>query len=87
MNSDEDTKDVRKVTLESAVMLNSVQVLRKLRDDELDHLNQAVENGSSDVKKCLIYLFINKAQTIMHEQFTALIRGGCQLAIWLTARV
>lgn len=47
--------------------------LRRIRDEELEHLDHAVEN---DAKKANPY-----------ELLTSVIRGGCRTAIWISEKV
>ncbi|KAL2071639.1 hypothetical protein VTL71DRAFT_12874 [Oculimacula yallundae] len=47
--------------------------IRRIRDEELEHLDHAVEN---DAKKA-----------VPHELLTGLIRAGCRGAIWVSERV
>lgn len=50
-----------------------VTTLRRIRDEELEHLDHAVENDAKEAKP--------------YELLTNIIRGGCRGAIWLTERV
>ncbi|KAI9861572.1 MAG: hypothetical protein M1813_005182 [Trichoglossum hirsutum] len=50
-----------------------VDTVRRIRDEELEHLDHAVEN---DAKKA-----------DGHEILTSVIRGGCRAAIWISERV
>ena len=47
--------------------------IRQIRDEELEHLDTAVENDAQ------------KAEG--HELLTGVIRGGCRAAIWVSERV
>ncbi|KAL5422513.1 hypothetical protein PMIN06_002049 [Paraphaeosphaeria minitans] len=47
--------------------------LRRIRDEELEHLDHAVENDSKEAKP--------------YELLTNIIRGGCRTAIWISERV
>jgi ubiquinone biosynthesis monooxygenase Coq7 len=47
--------------------------LRRIRDEELEHLDHAVENDSKEAKP--------------YELLTNLIRGGCRTAIWISEKV
>lgn len=50
-----------------------VQEIRKIRDEELEHLDHAVEN---DAKKA-----------VPHELLTGVIRAGCRAAIAVSERI
>lgn len=50
-----------------------IEDLRRIRDEELEHLDHAVENDSKEAKP--------------YELLTNLIRGGCRTAIWISERV
>jgi len=50
-----------------------LKTLRRIRDEELEHLDHAVEN---DAKKAEPYSLL-----------TGVIRAGCRGAIWVTERV
>ncbi|OAL52356.1 hypothetical protein IQ07DRAFT_562817 [Pyrenochaeta sp. DS3sAY3a] len=47
--------------------------LRKIRDEELEHLDHAVENDAKEARP--------------YEALTEIIRGGCRGAIWVSERV
>ncbi|KAH7083320.1 ubiquinone biosynthesis protein COQ7-domain-containing protein [Paraphoma chrysanthemicola] len=47
--------------------------LRRIRDEELEHLDHAVENDAKEAKP--------------YELLTEVIRGGCRGAIWVSERV
>lgn len=47
--------------------------LRRIRDEELEHLDHAVENDAKEARP--------------YELLTNVIRGGCRAAIWLTEKV
>ena len=47
--------------------------IRRIRDEELEHLDHAVEN---DAKKA-----------VPHEFLTGIIRAGCRSAIWVSERI
>lgn len=47
--------------------------LRKIRDEELEHLDHAVEHDAKEAKP--------------YELLTGVIRVGCRAAIWITERV
>ncbi|KAF8477211.1 ubiquinone biosynthesis protein COQ7-domain-containing protein [Kalaharituber pfeilii] len=50
-----------------------LQTIRKFRDDELEHLDTAVEHDSKGADG--------------YEVLTNVIRGGCKAAIWISSRV
>ncbi|EKG14555.1 Ubiquinone biosynthesis protein Coq7 [Macrophomina phaseolina MS6] len=50
-----------------------LQDLRRIRDEELEHLDHAVENDAKEARP--------------YELLTNVIRGGCRAAIWVTERV
>lgn len=47
--------------------------IRRIRDEELEHLDHAVENDAK--------------QAVPHELLTGVIRAGCRSAIWISERV
>jgi ubiquinone biosynthesis monooxygenase Coq7 len=47
--------------------------LRRIRDEELEHLDHAVENDAKEAKP--------------YDLLTEVIRGGCRGAIWVSERV
>lgn len=47
--------------------------LRRIRDEELEHLDHAVMNDSKDARP--------------YELLTNVIRGGCRTAIWISEKV
>jgi ubiquinone biosynthesis monooxygenase Coq7 len=47
--------------------------IRRIRDEELEHLDHAVENDAK--------------QAVPHELLTGIIRAGCRGAIWVSERV
>jgi 3-demethoxyubiquinol 3-hydroxylase len=57
----------------SEEMRKLLTTLRKIRDEELEHLDHAVENDSKAARP--------------YEALTSLIRGGCRAAIWISERV
>jgi ubiquinone biosynthesis monooxygenase Coq7 len=57
----------------SEEMSELLDTLRRIRDEELEHLDHAVENDAKQAKP--------------YEVLTGLIRGGCRTAIWITERV
>ena len=50
-----------------------VDTLRKIRDEELEHLDHAVENDA--------------LKAVPHTLLTGVIRAGCRSAIWVSERV
>ena len=54
-------------------MKTLLETVRRIRDEELEHLDHAVEN---DAQKADAYPVLS-----------SVIRGGCRGAIWLTERV
>ncbi|KAI9789090.1 MAG: hypothetical protein M1816_006340 [Peltula sp. TS41687] len=54
-------------------MLELVECIRRTRDEELEHLDHAVDNDAK------------KAEG--HELLTYVIRGGCRAAIWISERI
>jgi ubiquinone biosynthesis monooxygenase Coq7 len=50
-----------------------LSTLRRIRDEELEHLDHAVENDAQ--------------KAVPHELLTGLIRAGCRSAIWVSERV
>ncbi|KAF2092066.1 putative ubiquinone biosynthesis protein Coq7 [Saccharata proteae CBS 121410] len=50
-----------------------LQELRRIRDEELEHLDHAVENDAKEAKP--------------YELLTNVIRGGCRAAIWVSEKV
>lgn len=50
-----------------------VDRIRVIRDEELEHLDHAVENDAQ--------------QAVPHELLTGVIRAGCRGAIWVSERV
>ncbi|KAI9671916.1 MAG: hypothetical protein M1817_002353 [Caeruleum heppii] len=50
-----------------------IETVRRIRDEELEHLDHAVENDAQ--------------QAGGHEGLTRVIRGGCKAAIWVSERV
>ncbi|KAF2642773.1 COQ7-domain-containing protein [Massarina eburnea CBS 473.64] len=50
-----------------------IQELRRIRDEELEHLDHAVENDSKEARP--------------YELLTNVIRGGCRTAIWISEKV
>jgi ubiquinone biosynthesis monooxygenase Coq7 len=47
--------------------------LRRIRDEELEHLDHAVENDAKEARP--------------HALLTGVIRAGCRAAIWVSERV
>ncbi|KAF2277130.1 ubiquinone biosynthesis protein Coq7 [Westerdykella ornata] len=58
------------VSEEFAVLIKE---LRRIRDEELEHLDHAVEHDAKEAKP--------------YELLTNVIRGGCRTAIWISERV
>lgn len=54
-------------------MKELLQNLRRIRDEELEHLDHAVENDAKVARP--------------YELLTNVIRGGCRAAIWVSERV
>lgn len=50
-----------------------VDTIRRIRDEELEHLDYAVENDAQ--------------KAVPHELLTGVIRAGCRGAIWISERV
>jgi ubiquinone biosynthesis monooxygenase Coq7 len=50
-----------------------VSTIRRIRDEELEHLDHAVENDAQ--------------QAVPHALLTGVIRAGCRGAIWVSERV
>jgi ubiquinone biosynthesis monooxygenase Coq7 len=50
-----------------------VGTIRRIRDEELEHLDHAVENDAG--------------KAVPHELLTGVIRAGCRGAIWVSERV
>lgn len=50
-----------------------VKDIRRIRDEELEHLDHAVENDAK--------------MAVPHELLTGVIRAGCRTAIWVSERV
>lgn len=50
-----------------------VETLKKIRDEELEHLDTAVDSGAKDAEG--------------YPLLTGVIRGGCRGAIWLSERI
>ena len=57
----------------SSEMKQLLTTLRRIRDEELEHLDHAVENDAKEAKP--------------YELLTNVIRGGCRTAIWISERV
>jgi 3-demethoxyubiquinol 3-hydroxylase len=57
----------------SKEMKDLVSTLRRIRDEELEHLDTAVENDAKEAKP--------------YELLTGVIRSGCRTAIWISERV
>jgi ubiquinone biosynthesis monooxygenase Coq7 len=54
-------------------MKELLTTLRRIRDEELEHLDHAVQNDAKEAKP--------------YELLTNVIRGGCRTAIWITEKV
>lgn len=52
---------------------NLINNIRRIRDEELEHLDHAVENDAKNA--------------VPHDLLTAVIRAGCRGAIWVSERV
>ena len=50
-----------------------VRQIRRIRDEELEHLDHAVEHDAKDAQP--------------YELLTNAIRGGCRAAIWISERI
>lgn len=50
-----------------------IDTIRRIRDEELEHLDHAVENDAKEA--------------VPHELLTGVIRAGCRSAIWISERV
>ncbi|KAH8820912.1 catabolite repression protein CAT5 [Xylogone sp. PMI_703] len=50
-----------------------IDTIRRIRDEELEHLDHAVENDAK--------------QAVPHDLLTSVIRAGCRGAIWISERV
>lgn len=50
-----------------------IETIRKIRDEELEHLDHAVDNDAK--------------QAVPHALLTGVIRAGCRGAIWVSERV
>lgn len=59
--------------LVSDEMKELLGTLRRIRDEELEHLDHAVENDAKEANP--------------YELLTGVIRGGCRAAIWISERV
>jgi ubiquinone biosynthesis monooxygenase Coq7 len=57
----------------SPEMKELVGTLRRIRDEELEHLDHAVENDSKEAKP--------------YDMLTGAIRAGCRAAIWISERI
>ncbi|RKF54656.1 5-demethoxyubiquinone hydroxylase, mitochondrial [Erysiphe neolycopersici] len=52
---------------------NLIKNIRRIRDEELEHLDHAVENDAKNA--------------VPHDLLTAVIRAGCRGAIWVSERI
>lgn len=50
-----------------------VATLKRIRDEELEHLDTAVDSGAKDAEG--------------YPLLTGIIRGGCRRAIWVSERI
>ena len=57
----------------SSEMRRLLTTLRKIRDEELEHLDHAIDNDAKEAKP--------------YGLLTSVIRGGCRAAIWISERV
>jgi 3-demethoxyubiquinol 3-hydroxylase len=57
----------------SPEMTELLSTLRRIRDEELEHLDHAVQNNARDARP--------------YEALTTVIRGGCRAAIWISERI
>jgi ubiquinone biosynthesis monooxygenase Coq7 len=57
----------------SPEMTELLSTLRRIRDEELEHLDYAVQNDARDARP--------------YEVLTTVIRGGCRAAIWISERI
>lgn len=57
----------------SPEMKELLATLRRIRDEELEHLDHAVENDAKEANP--------------YELLTSVIRGGCRGAIWISERI
>ncbi|RPA81991.1 ubiquinone biosynthesis protein COQ7 [Ascobolus immersus RN42] len=58
---------------EKGELVRLIEIVRKFRDEELEHLDTAVERGAKE--------------TDGYELLSGVIRGGCKGAIWLSSRI
>ena len=54
-------------------MRGLIRELRRVRDEELEHLDHAVDNDSKEARP--------------YELLTSVIRGGCRTAIWVSEKI
>jgi len=54
-------------------MKELLATLRRIRDEELEHLDHAVANDAKEARP--------------YELLTSIIRGGCRSAIWISERI
>ena len=57
----------------SPEMKELLVTLRRIRDEEMEHLDHAVENDAKEANP--------------YELLTSVIRGGCRGAIWISERI
>jgi ubiquinone biosynthesis monooxygenase Coq7 len=67
-----DKLEARGETLGEELMV-LIKELRRIRDEELEHLDHAVQNDSKEARP--------------YELLTNVIRGGCRTAIWISEKV
>jgi ubiquinone biosynthesis monooxygenase Coq7 len=68
--ADEIERGGNEVESELRELINSI---RKIRDEELEHLDHAVENDAKEA--------------VPHALLTGVIRAGCKGAIWISERI
>ena len=68
--AEQEKREGRSLGEEFEVLL---QDLRRIRDEELEHLDHAVEHDAKEAKP--------------YELLTGVIRAGCRGAIWITEKV
>ncbi|KAF8425911.1 ubiquinone biosynthesis protein COQ7-domain-containing protein [Tirmania nivea] len=66
-------KDFVKIGEEHGELKGLLETIREFRDDELEHLDTAVEHDSKGAEG--------------YEILTNVIRGGCKAAIWISSRI
>ena len=58
---------------EKGELVQLIELIKKFRDEELEHLDTAVERGAKE--------------TDGYELLSGIIRGGCKGAIWLSSKI